>query len=173
MPQLRLQQLRRWYGHIRDLGVNTILFGPLFESERHGYDTINYRRIDRRLGDMNLFAEVVAELHEHGFRVLLDGVFNHTGRSFFFRHLREHGPTSRYAAWYHIDPTQDSPYGDGFSYHCWHGHFRLPTLNLMHPDVRDYLFETARFYLADIGIDGRQHGVGRYPSSCDASTRRL
>ena len=49
-PTPRLDQLRDWVGHMRDLGVNALYLGPLFESSAHGYDTADYYKVDRRLG---------------------------------------------------------------------------------------------------------------------------
>jgi glycosidase len=57
----RLAGLRRWYDHIAGLGVTALLLGPIFESSTHGYDTIDYFQIDRRLGDLALFKQIIAE----------------------------------------------------------------------------------------------------------------
>ena len=115
------------------------------------------------MGDVALFREILAELHEQGIRVVLDGVFNHTGRSHFaFRDLEAKGPReSAYADWYHIG-ARTSDYdgwcaveGDnGFSYGCWEGHAILPELNLEHPAVKEHLFDVARFWLGEVGVDG-------------------
>ncbi len=154
-PVPRLAELRRWYDHISGLNVTAILFGPLFESTSHGYDTVDYFTLDRRLGDNTLFRQIVGELHARGLRVILDGVFHHTGRDFFaFRDLRERGRASPYADWYHVNWFSDSHYGDGFAYDCWEGHESLPRLNLGNAEVRRYIFEVARMWLADMDADG-------------------
>jgi glycosidase len=154
-PVPRLAELRQWYDHITNLGVTAIYFGPLFESLSHGYDTVDYFTIDRRLGDIALFQQIVAELHERGIKVILDGVFNHTSREFFaFQDIRRHGRSSRYADWYLINWGADSAYQDGFAYESWEGHQSLPRLNLKSPAVRNYLFEVARMWLGDVGVDG-------------------
>ncbi len=154
-PVPRLAELRKWYDHIAGLGANAIYFGPLFESVRHGYDTTDYFQIDRRLGDVALFREIVGELHDRGFKVILDGVFNHTGREFFaFRDIRDHRQESQYVDWYRVDWNSDSSYHDGFSYDTWEGHQGLPRLNLDNPDVRQYIFEVSRMWLGDVGVDG-------------------
>ena len=67
---------------LKALGVGAVLFNPLFESERHGYDTVDFYKVDRRLGTNEEFAALVKKLHEAGIRVVLDGVFNHVGRAF-------------------------------------------------------------------------------------------
>lgn len=154
-PQPRLAELRRWYDHIASLGVTALYFGPLFESHTHGYDTIDYFTIDRRLGDNSLIRQIVDELHARGIRVIFDGVFNHTGRGFFaFEDVLANGVGSRYRDWYRIDPSGDSHYGDGFAYDSWEGFQSLPALNLTNPDVRRYLLEVAQMWLSDVGIDG-------------------
>ncbi len=154
-PVPRLAELRKWYDHIANLGVTAIYFGPVFESLTHGYDTSDYFCIDRRLGDNTLFQEVLDELHKRGMRVILDGVFNHTGREFFaFRDLREKGRESRYQDWYAVNWSDDNHFGDGFSYKSWEGHEHLPCLNLANPDVRNYIFEVVRMWLGDVGVDG-------------------
>ncbi|KAJ1477337.1 glycoside hydrolase superfamily, partial [Baffinella frigidus] len=75
-------ELEKFYDHLDSLGVTAIYFSPLFESETHGYDTVDYFKIDRRIGDNESFKIMLDELHKRGIRVILDGVFNHTGRKF-------------------------------------------------------------------------------------------
>jgi glycosidase len=90
-----------------------------------------------------------------GVRVLLDGVVNHSGREFFaFRDVREKGRESSYSGWYHIQWDGNSHFNDGFVYAGWNGHQSLPNFNHQHPEVKKYLFEVARFWLADVGVDG-------------------
>jgi cyclomaltodextrinase len=154
-PVPRLAELRKWYDHLHQLGVTAVYFGPVFESHSHGYDTINYFSIDRRLGSNELFGEIVVELHDRDIRVILDGVFHHTGRDFFaFRDIREKGRDSDYLNWYYLNWGADSRYGDGFAYDCWEGHQSLPRLNLDNPDTRNYIFEVAKMWLGDVEVDG-------------------
>ena len=79
----RLDKLYASIPHLKSMSINAIVFNPVFESTRHGYDTIDYRKIDSRLGDNQSFKKLCDELHKNGIRVLLDGVFNHVGRDFF------------------------------------------------------------------------------------------
>ena len=82
-PQERIKKVADWAGHIADdLGCAALYLGPIFDSDHHGYDTADYRLIDRRLGTNQGFREVVERLHNKGIRVVLDGVFHHTGRHF-------------------------------------------------------------------------------------------
>ena len=72
----RIMQLvdNGWVDHLRKLGVSCVILNPVFESEAHGYDTINYEMVDVRLGDEEDLRSVVAAFHDAGIRVLLDGV---------------------------------------------------------------------------------------------------
>jgi len=154
-PVPRLAALTGWLDHFDGLGVNAFYFGPIFESGSHGYDTTDYFRVDRRLGTNATFQEVLDAFHERGFRVILDGVFNHTGRDFFaFADIRQNGRDSRYHNWYHINWGGESAYDDGFAYQSWQGHQMLPELDLANAEVRAYLFEAVQMWLADVGIDG-------------------
>lgn len=138
------------------LGCDAIYIGPLFSSDSHGYDTRDYRKIDERLGTNADFQEFVRAAHARGIRVVVDGVFNHTGRNFFaFQDLREKGAASPYAGWYRdVNFYGQSPFGDGFSYRAWQGHFELPELNHQNPEVRRYLLETVRYWVETFDIDG-------------------
>ena len=98
----RLQTLLNFLPHLTKLGVSAVYFTPVFESDAHGYDTRDYRTIDRRLGTNEEFAEIVKAYHENGLRVVLDGVFNHVGRGFWaFRDVQEKREQSPYRDWFH------------------------------------------------------------------------
>ena len=79
----RLDKIYDCIEHLKKMSVNALVFNPLFESSRHGYDTIDYRKVDCRLGDNDSFKKICNTLHENGIKVILDGVFNHVGRDFF------------------------------------------------------------------------------------------
>ena len=133
----RIKKVIEWIPHLKELGVNAIYFSPIFESSEHGYDTIDYRIIDKRLGSNDDFKEVCEELHKNEIRVVLDGVFNHVGREFWaFKDIQKNGPNSPYCNWFNnINFSQRSPMGDNFSYEGWEGHFNLVKLNLKNPEV--------------------------------------
>ncbi len=140
--------------HIKELGCTAIYFGPVFESVAHGYDTVDYTRIDRRLGTNEDFKKVCAALHENGIRVVLDGVFNHVGREFgAFRDVREHKLGSGKKDWFHVREG-NSCYNDGFYYEGWEGHYELVKLNLYNPEVRQYLKDVITGWKNEFGIDG-------------------
>lgn len=140
--------------HIKELGCNAIYFGPVFESVAHGYDTIDYTTIDRRLGTNEDFKKVCDALHENGIKVVLDGVFNHVGRDFGpFLDVREHKHSSSKKDWFHIGDG-NSPYNDGFYYEGWEGHYELVKLNLFNPDVKNYIKDCVTGWKNEFGIDG-------------------
>ena len=90
-------KLEAWAAHAAKLGCTAIYIGPLFESGSHGYDTIDYRLVDRRLGTNEEFKAFVAACHARGQRVIVDGVFNHVGRDFFaFQDLKANRDTVRF-----------------------------------------------------------------------------
>ena len=152
----RFKELDKWIPHIRSLGCSAIYIGPVFESASHGYDTRDYKLVDRRLGDNDSFRNFVAQCHQEGIKVIVDGVFNHTGREFFaFKDIQEKRRDSPYKDWYKgVNFDWQSPCGDSFGYEAWQGHFELPCLNLFNPDVRSYLFDVIRFWIDEFDIDG-------------------
>ena len=152
----RFDGLRKWLWHIRNLNCDAVYIGPLFESTTHGYDTRDYKLVDRRLGDNDDFKNFVAYAHELGLKVVVDGVFNHTGREFFaFRDIQENREHSRYCGWYKgINFGWNSPYNDGFGYEAWRNCFELVNLNLQNREVKDYLFDVIRFWIHEFDIDG-------------------
>lgn len=154
--QYRLDKLIEWIPHLKELGVNAVCLGPVFQSCTHGYDTIDYRRIDCRLGDNESFKKICRKLHENGIRVLLDAVFNHSGREFFaFQDVKEKKWDSQYKDWFcWVDFGGNSPYNDGFSYEGWEGHMELVKLNLKNPAVVGYLAESVKYWIEEWGIDG-------------------
>ena len=154
--QHRILKVKDWVPHMKRLGINAIYFSPVFESDTHGYNTRDYRKLDVRLGTNADFKEVCAALHENGIRVILDGVFNHAGRGFGpfldVLHNRERSP---YINWFNrIDLGGNSPYNDGLWYEGWEGNYDLVKLNLHNEEVVQYLLESVRFWIEEFGIDG-------------------
>ena len=96
------------------------------------------------------------QCHDSGIKVVVDGVFNHTGREFFaFKDIQEKKWDSPYRDWYRgVSFDWQSPCGDSFGYEAWQGHFELPCLNLPNPEVRSYLFDVIRFWVDEFDIDG-------------------
>ncbi len=178
--------------YLADLGVNALYFNPLFFSPSlHKYDGNSYHHIDPYFGpdpkgDLalidketadsrtwqwtaadKLFLELLRQCHERGMHVIIDGVFNHTGREFFaFKDVRQNQKNSRYKDWYAIESFDDPrTKRNEFSYKGWWGHASLPTFapsrdgKDMHGGPKAYIFEATKRWMqprgkvAD-GIDG-------------------
>ena len=155
-PVHRLNTLLPWISHIKETGFNAIYIGPLFESVGHGYETTDYKRLDSRLGTNEDLTNFVAECHRQGIRVILDGVFNHTGRDFFaFKDILLNREASQYKDWYcNVNFWGNNSYNDGFSYENWGGYDLLVKLNQKNPAVRDYICDVIRFWVSEFNIDG-------------------
>ncbi len=151
----RLQKIKEDVPRIKGLGVTAVLFNPLFESERHGYDTADFFKVDRRLGTNEELKELVAAFHKEGIRVVLDGVFHHTGREFYpFKEVRGKREGTDYRFWFNINFCGNSAYNDGFDYDNWEGHPELVKLRLENNDLVDYLMKAVRFWIDEFDIDG-------------------
>lgn len=155
-PVHRLNSLKPWIDHIKEIGCNAIYIGPLFESVGHGYETTDYKKLDSRLGDNKDLTDFVADCHAKGIRVILDGVFNHTGRDFFaFQDIKKNRESSAYKDWYcNVNFGGNTEYNDGFSYENWGGYNLLVKLNQQNPAVRDYICDVIRFWVSEFDIDG-------------------
>lgn len=150
------EQLNAWAKHAKEINCNAIYIGPLFESGSHGYDTTDYRMVDRRLGTDSDFKAFVANCHEMGIHVIVDGVFNHVGRNFFaFQDLKDKREGSSYRDWFcDVNFYNNNEYNDGFSYGNWGGYNLLVKLNQRNPQVKQYHYDTIRFWIEEFGIDG-------------------
>ncbi len=151
----RIRKVIDWIPHIKNLGANAIYFSPVFESDTHGYNTRDFRKIDVRLGTNEDFADVCQALHKEGIKVVLDGVFNHVGRGFWaFQDVLEKRWDSPYKDWFHISFDGNSNYNDGLWYEGWEGNYDLVKLNLCHPDVKQHIFDSIRSWVKEFDIDG-------------------
>ncbi|MCI5492784.1 MAG: alpha-amylase family glycosyl hydrolase [Lachnospiraceae bacterium] len=174
----RILKVNDWIPHIKKLGANAIYFSPVFESDTHGYNTRDYRKIDTRLGTNEDFVEVCKNLHEAGIKVVLDGVFNHVGRGFWaFQDVLEKKWDSPYKDWFHISFDGNSNYNDGLWYEGWEGNYDLVKLNLQNPAVVDHLLESVSYWVNTFDIDGLRLDVAycldhdfirRLRSHCDS-----
>lgn len=151
----RIRKLLDWSEYLENLGIDSIILNPIFESDNHGYDTRDFKTIDCRLGTNEDFAEVCKNLHAHHVKIVLDGVFNHVGRGFWaFKDVQEKKWDSPYKDWFIVNFDGNSGYDDGFWYEGWEGHFELVKLNLKNPQVVDYLLDCVKFWIETFGIDG-------------------
>lgn len=151
----RILKVLDWIPHIKRLGTGAIYFSPVFESDTHGYNTRDYKKIDVRLGTNEDFKRVCDKLHEEGIRVVLDGVFNHVGRGFGpFLDVVRNRESSPYRSWFNINFGGNSNYNDGLWYEGWEGNFDLVKINLCHEDVIGMIFDAVRYWVEYFGIDG-------------------
>jgi neopullulanase len=163
--------------HIESLGANALYLTPVFQSaSNHRYHTYDYLAVDPLLGGDLALRELLDAAHARGMRVILDGVFNHTGRGFWpFHHVLETGAGSPYRRWFHFDeerldherpidayPVDLSRLGEveggggslrRYGYVAWWDLPALPKLNIGEPAVREYLWGVAEHWLR-FGIDG-------------------
>ena len=155
-PEHRLREVFPWIEHIKKLGCNAIYIGPLFESVGHGYETTDYKKLDSRLGTNQDLTDFVDECHQQGIKVILDGVFNHTGRDFFaFQDIKKNRENSQYKDWYcNVNFWGNNEYNDGFSYENWGGYNLLVKLNQHNQAVKDYICDVIRFWVSEFDIDG-------------------
>lgn len=154
---------------LAELGISGLYLNPIFKAtSNHRYNAFDYLEVDPMLGGNAAFRELLDAAHERGIRVILDGVFNHSGRGFWpFQHVIEAGVASPYRDWFYLDSDvldgqrgiDAYPIGwrDGShvrtGYRAWWGIPSLPKLRVELPAVREYLFGVAEYWLR-FGIDG-------------------
>ena len=137
-----LQGVEDKLDYLHSLGVRTLYFCPIFEAaENHRYGTADYRSIDPMLGTEEDFSRLCQKAHRLGMRVMLDGVFNHTG--FVSRYFNGDGFYPELGA----HQSQDSPYYSWYNfyqwpdqYESWWGIYSLPSMNEHDPAYREFIF---------------------------------
>ncbi len=127
--------------YLKELGVDLVYLNPIFESgENHRYSTADYESIDPLLGETEDFEWLCREAEKMGVRIVLDGVFSHTGAN--SRYFNKEGlyeelgayqsPDSPFYHWYHFEDYPDR-------YDCWWGFGALPCVNELAPDFMNYI----------------------------------
>jgi cyclomaltodextrinase len=160
--------------YLEDLGVTALYLNPVFASAaNHRYHTYDYMAVDPLLGGTDALRELLDAAHDRGMRVMLDGVFNHTGRGFWpFHHVLEAGASSPYRDWFHLNQAMLArgerihAYPDErlkrrrgrrsfetLGYRAWWDLPALPKLNIANPEVRAHLFGVAEHWIR-FGADG-------------------
>jgi len=144
--------------YLQYLGITAIYFNPIFKSTaNHRYHTYDYYQVDPILGGNDALQTLLDETHKRGMRVILDGVFNHTGRGFFqFNHIVENGPMSPYLDWFIIKNYPLKPYNapnEQHGYEAWLNLPALPKLNIATPAVREFILNVACYWI-EFGVDG-------------------
>ena len=136
-----LEGIREKLPYLKDLGVDLLYLNPIFESgENHRYSTADYEKIDPLLGTEEDFRVLCRDAEEMGIRIVLDGVFSHTGAN--SRYFNKEGlyedlgayqsPESPYYHWYDFESFPDR-------YDCWWGFETLPCVNELSPDFMNYI----------------------------------
>ncbi len=127
--------------YLEELGITVIYLNPIFKAaSNHKYDTGSYEEIDPMFGDEETFSRLCAEAKKHGIRIILDGVFNHTGDdSMYFNKYGHYDSVGAFQ-------SQDSPYYTWFNfmdypnvYESWWGMTTLPQVNEESKELREYL----------------------------------
>ncbi|OLT36660.1 DUF3459 domain-containing protein [Rhodococcus sp. BGS-1C] len=145
----RLLKVVEWLDYAVELGASGIALGPIFASEGHGYETVDYLHIDTRLGTDADFDTLVEAAHGRGLKIMLDGVFNHVAQGFSkYRQALESGPGSDAAQWFHLDFSGERP-----THRSFEGHEHLVTLNHGNADVQQYVADVMSHWLGR-GADG-------------------
>ena len=132
--------------YLQSLGVETLYFNPIFEAaENHRYGTADYEHVDPMLGCDADFSALCQAAHARGMRVILDGVFNHTG--FVSRYFNGDGfypqpgaaqsRQSPYYPWFHFQHWPDR-------FDSWWGIYTLPAVNEGEDSYRDYIIRGER-----------------------------
>jgi len=142
-----LEGVIRKLPYLKELGVTCIYLNPIFEAASvHKYDTANYLKIDPLIGDEEKFKELCEKAMKVNIRVVLDGVFSHTGEdSVYFNKYGNYpdlgayeSKTSPYFSWYKF---KDYP----SNYECWWGVKALPNVNELDPSYMDFIINSKDF----------------------------
>lgn len=137
-----LEGIREKLDYLAALGITVIYLNPIFEAaSNHRYDTADYQKIDPMLGDEESFKRLCADANALGIKIILDGVFNHTGCD--SRYFNKYGnyPTlgayqsdkSPYASWYKFSDE------DRHNYQSWWGVDDLPDVEEEDPGYREFI----------------------------------
>ncbi|HUR16232.1 MAG TPA: glycoside hydrolase family 13 protein, partial [Candidatus Limnocylindrales bacterium] len=134
--------------HIASLGVDALYLTPIFSApSNHKYDTADYFAVDPAFGGDEALRRLIGALHERGMKLVLDGVFNHVGRTMpQFADVLARTDASPYRSWF---------YFDGDKYETWSTDVpALPKLRTSEPAVRDLVCRIGRHWVEQFGIDG-------------------
>lgn len=150
-----LDGVRQSLPYLQALGVTALYFNPIFTSDsNHKYHTVDYMHVDPAFGGDAAFDRLLGAAHARGMKVVLDGVFNHTGDTHpFFLDAAKKGSKSKYWNWYRFDgfPVVKQPKPN---YAAWWGMSALPQLQVAkNPEVANYIFQVEEHWLKK-GIDG-------------------
>ncbi len=154
-----LQGIINKLDYVKDLGVSGLYLTPVNESpSSHKYDTTDYTKIDPHFGSEETMKTMVREAHNRGIRVMLDGVFNHSGQNFApWLDVKEKGPQSQYWGWFMVNewPFMEEGGNAWAKRYYTFGFFdNMPKLNTNNPAVRDYLIGVCENWVRNYDVDG-------------------
>ena len=143
--------------YLQDLGITAIYFTPIFQSaSNHRYHTHDYYKIDPLLGGNQAFQDLLQAAHSRNIKVVLDGVFNHASRGFFyFNDILENGDKSPWLDWFKINQWPLYAYDDSQpnNYEAWWNLPALPQFNHDNAHAREYIMRIGEYWIAQ-GADG-------------------
>ena len=149
-----LQGIIQKISYLKELGIECIYLNPIFEGDfNHKYATTDYFKIDSQFGDEETFRELVNICHSYEIKIVLDGVFNHTGVHFGpFQDVLENQEGSRYVKWFHINhyPVEPSHH----NYECVGAYKWMPKLDTSNPEVREFILKVMFYWIDNFQIDG-------------------
>lgn len=154
-----LQGIINKLDYIKELGISGLYLTPINEApSSHKYDTQDYTKIDPHFGSEETMIRLVREAHNRGIRVMLDGVFNHSGRLFApWLDVQDKGPESEYWDWFMINEWPFKEEG-GCAYAKQYYTFAffdgMPKLNTNNPKVREYLIGVCENWVKNYDVDG-------------------
>ena len=154
-----LEGVRQKLDYLQNLGINGLYLTPINEApSNHKYDTTDYTKIDPRFGDEETFKHLVKEAHKRGIRVMLDGVFNHSGYYFApWQDVLAKGPESEYYDWFMINEWPFDKNGQAAKkkqYYTFAFFDSMPKINTNNPKVRKYFVDICANWVENYGIDG-------------------
>ncbi len=149
-----LEGIRQKVPYMKELGIECIYLNPIFKADfNHKYATTDYFDIDPIFGTKDDFRKLVDECHKENIRIILDGVFNHSGVHFGpFEDVLKNQEQSEYKDWFYI-----SEYPVTISHHkyeCVGAYKWMPKLNTSNSKVREYFINVMEYWIKDFGIDG-------------------
>ena len=146
--------IRASLDHLASLGVNALYLNPIHPGgSNHKYNPSDYFTVAPHFGTLAEFRALVDDAHARGMKVVLDGVFHHTGERFEgFQDVMARGQASPYWGWYtvHGFPVQTNPP----NYETWNGNWGQPKLNFANPEVRAFVKRVALWWIEQVGVDG-------------------
>ena len=154
-----LRGITKQLDYLAELGISGIYMNPINRSaSQHKYDTSDYYDIDPEFGTKEDLKELVHAAHEHGIRVMLDGVFNHSGWDFFaWQDLLKNRQNSKYASWYMVNDWnfEGRPGSNAWEHKFFSFSYcdSMPKFNTNNPEVRNYLISVCEYWVKEYDID--------------------